>query len=103
MASGARITLTSPDPSSTNAHQDTEHKNTVFSDTDTVTFNTHEMFMSLNDDDASSVSITSNLIETDEQHVKVTIDSVAPYNNIDDIESDDRKSSNQNIQKNDEL
>lgn len=43
MATGARITLTSPDPSSTfNAHADTEHTDTIASDTDTVTFIPHE-------------------------------------------------------------
>lgn len=85
MASGARITLTSPDPSSNNAQPDIEHDNTIFSetDTDTVTFNAHDKHAASSD--ASSVS--SESIETDEsasvhnhpQNVKISIDSVAPY------------------------
>lgn len=90
MASGARIILTSPDPSSNNALPDIEHENTIFSetDTDTVTFNAHDKQMASND---APSSVSSKTIETDEsvplqshpQKVKITIDSVAPYEEID--------------------
>lgn len=96
MASGARIILTSPDPSSNNALPDIEHENTIFSETesDTVTFNAHDKETTSHDADASS-SVSSNSIETDEsasaqshpQKVKITIDSVAPYENDENIES----------------
>lgn len=97
MASGARITLTSPDPSSNNAHADTEH--TIFSesDSDTVTFNAHDK-KTASDGDAPSISL--NTIEIDEsastskpshpQKVKITIDSVAPYETDDEIQSTNR-------------
>lgn len=93
MASGARITLTSPDPSSNNAQPDLENDNTIFSetDTDTVIFNAHEKHTASND--ASYVSIKS--IETDDsasahshpKNVKITIDSVAPYATEEEIQS----------------
>lgn len=126
MASGARITLTSPDPSSNNAQPDTKHENTFYSETDTVTFNAqaHKHEHKLTEfHDASSVSITSNLIETDDvvgdidvteslsndkQSVKVTIDSVDPYasdeqdNSLNAIVYDD-DSQTPKIYKNDEL
>lgn len=42
MSSGARITLTSPDPSSIDTQTQTyEHTHTVFSETNAVTFNPH--------------------------------------------------------------
>lgn len=121
-ASGARITLTSPDPSSSNALSDTKHENTFYSETHTVTFNAqehkHKKLMEFHD--ASSVSITSNLIETDDvvgdtvssssdkQSVKVTIDSVDPYASdehdisLNAIDNDD-ESETPKIYKNDEL
>lgn len=96
MASGARIILTSPDPSSNNAHPDIEHENTIFreTDTDTVTFNAHDTQTASND---APTSVSSNSIETDEsaplqshpQKVKITIDSVAPYANDEEIQSID--------------
>lgn len=91
MASGARIILTSPDPSANNALPDIEHDNTIFSetDTDTVTFNAHDKQTASND---APSSVSSNSIETDEsaplqshpQKVKITIDSVAPYEEIEE-------------------
>lgn len=88
MASGARIALTSPDPSSKNEHADTEH--TIFSesDSDTVTFNAHDKETASSD----APSVSSKPIETDEsasihshpQNVKITIDSVAPYEETDE-------------------
>lgn len=126
-ASGARITLTSPDPSSNNAQPDTKHENTFYSDTDTVTFNAqaHEHKLLTEFHDASSVSITSNLIETDDvvgdidesvsesssndkQSIQVTIDAVDPYtsdeqdNSMNAIDYDD-ESEIPKIYKNDEL
>lgn len=91
MASGARIILTSPDPSSNNAPPDIEHENTIFSETktDTVTFTAHDKQTESNDDDATA-SDSINSVETDEsassvesqpQKVKITIDSVPPYAN----------------------
>lgn len=96
MASGARIILTSPDPSSNNAHPDTEHENTIFSetDTDTVTFSANDKETHASNYVSSSVS--TNSIETDEsassveshpQKVKITIDSVPPYANDKETES----------------
>lgn len=94
VASGARIILTSPDPSSNNALPDIEHENTIFSETDTdsVTFNAHDKETTSND---ALSSVSSNSIETDEsasaqtqpQKVKITIDSVAPYENDEEIQS----------------
>lgn len=111
MASGARITLTSPDPSSNNAQPDLEHDNMIFSetDTDTVIFNAHEKHTASND--ASYVSIKS--IKTDDsasahthpQNVKITIDSVAPYateeeiqslNRVDDIDESENETEHTN-------
>lgn len=130
MASGARISLTSPDPSSNNAQPDTKHENTFYSETDTVTFNAQAHEHKLTEfHDASSVSITSNLIESfetddvvddidesvtesslnDKQNVKVTIDSVDPYasdeqdkHSLNAIDNDD-ESEIPIIYKNDEL
>lgn len=97
MASGARITLTSPDPSSNNSPEHNEHKPMIFSesDSDTVTFNAHKhKYNEMASHDASSSSapsssISFNTLETDEsttspvrshpQKVEITIDSVAPY------------------------
>lgn len=113
MATGARITLTSPDPSSNNAPEHTEHKPMIFSesDSDTVTFNAHKhKYNEKASHGASSSpspsSISFNSLEIDEsttssershpQKVEITIDSVAPYesNSIvvdssDDDEDDD--------------
>lgn len=107
MASGARIILTSPDPSSNNAHPDIEHESTIFSetDTDTVTFNAH----ATNDDDDDDASDV-NTIEMNEsaetiasklsQKVKISIDSVSPYdenqltsneNDQNEIEANDKE------------
>ena len=97
MASGARIILTSPDPSSNNAPPDTEHENTIFSetDTDTVTFTAHDKQTASHDDDTTA-SDSINSVETDEsassvkshpQKVKITIDSVPPYANDKETES----------------
>lgn len=127
-ASGARITLTSPDPSSNNAQPDTKHENTFYSETDTVTFNAQAHEHKLTEfHDASSVLITSNLVETDDvvvdgdidesvtesssndkQSVKATIDSVDPYasdeqdNSLNAIDNND-ESEISKIYKNDEL
>lgn len=94
MATGARITLTSPDPSSNNAPEHTEHKPMIFSesDSDTVTFNAHKHKYNEKPPHGASSSPSSipfNSLETDEsaaspersrpQKVKITIDSVAPY------------------------
>lgn len=96
MASGARITLTSPDPSSNNAPPVTEHDNMIFSETetDTVTFNAHDKQTA--SDDAPLVS-SSESIEADEsasvhshpQNVQITIDSVTPYATDEEIQSTD--------------
>lgn len=93
-ASGARIILTSPDPSSNNALPDTEHESTIFSEThtDTVTFNAHDKeTTSSNDDDKTPSSVSS--MDSDEsastvqsqshrQKIKITIDLVPPYEEI---------------------
>lgn len=102
MASGARITLTSPDPSSDIASQHIEHEHMIFSesDSDAVTFNAHDNEMATPDDASSSVS--SNSIEIDAealkhshpQKVKITIDSVAPY----ELDYDDDGDVNDEIQ-----
>lgn len=104
MASGARIILTSPDPSSNNAHPDTEHENTIFSETDTdsVTFNAHDKQLDTNDDE--SLSVSSNSYEMDEsastesnvqpQKLKISIDSVRPYEEIQTTNNNDIKSNN---------
>lgn len=110
MASGARITLTSPDPSSNNAPPHTEHEHMIFSesDSDTVTFSAHKHKhneMASHDASLSSSSSSANTLAIDEstastdvhshpQKVKITIDSVAPYetdsNIVDDNKNDDR-------------
>lgn len=94
VASGARIILTSPDPSSNNAPPDTEHENTIFSETDTdaVTFNAHDKqtashdvpsFVSANSIETSDESAATSA-ESHPQKVKITIDSVPPYANDND-------------------
>lgn len=88
MASGARIALTSPDPTSNNAHADTEHTIYSESDSDTVTFNAHDLETASND----APSISANAIDIDDSasvdshphNVKITIDSVAPYETDED-------------------
>lgn len=101
MASGARITLTSPDPTSNNAPEHTENMIFSESDSDTVTFNAHK-YNEMASHDAPPSSIPFNTLDIDEsttssvhshpQKVKITIDSVAPHEsdsnvvNIDDVE-----------------
>lgn len=92
MATGARIALTSPDPSSSNAPQHTEHMIFSESDSDTVTFNAHKHNEMASHDDASSSSpsttsthaideltTASPVVHSHPQKVEITIDSVAPY------------------------
>lgn len=101
MASGARITLTSPDPTSNNAPEHTEHEHMLFSesDSDTVTFNAHKHNEMASHDASSPSSIPFNTLGIDEsttssvhshpQKVKITIDSVAPYETDSNVDSND--------------
>lgn len=98
MASGARITLTSPDPTSNNAPEHTEHEHMIFSesDSDTVTFNAHKHNeMASHDAPPSSIPLksldidesTTSSVRSHPQKVKITIDSVAPYESDSNIEN----------------
>lgn len=97
MVFGARITLTSPDPSAsiTNPHNEHEHSHThtAFSESHTVTFSAHKSSTSsaptlnIPKSDEKSESETSTLHDSSpesfEQRIKATIDSVPLYDNND--------------------
>lgn len=112
IATGSRITLTSPDPSAnTNTQPDTEHENTIFSESDAVTFIAQQKkSLSMNGaDDESFVSISSDLLETitdestvnkehKEQRIEVIIDSMPAYTS--DRESDSSEENSNKKEKN---
>lgn len=112
MASGARITLTSPDPSSNNAPQHTEHMIFSESDSDTVTFNAHkhnEMASHDHDDDdgdasthAIDESTASTVVHSHPQKVEITIDSVAPYETDSNSVVDDDNNEHVEVEEEDE-
>lgn len=87
MATGARITLTSPDPSSTfNAHADIEHTNTIASDSDTVTFIAQDISNTSADpiSSGSPKKADESSASTQAQRAEISIESVVPYDVVDD-------------------
>lgn len=117
MVFGARITLTSPDPSApiTNPHNEHEHehnhKHTAFSESHTVTFNAYKSSTSpssltesesdheFKSDKSSTPDDFSS--ELKKQRVKATIDSVPLYDN-NDSNDDDTQQSDQIVQQTNE-
>lgn len=100
MAFGARITLTSPDPSSSTTNPHNEHENTVFSESQTVTYNAQKSSSSSSSTESSAASLDNESIEMPidlNQRVKATIDSVSPYdsNVIKKTEEEKKKESDE--------